>query len=139
MKILISAQEINNQLHKIVQYFIFDDTIKLRIDNIISKISDTENVDRYAQKYEKETDAFIYKISELMKLERKDTLAEISKISDQVLMAFAIRLFTIDEMLLKNPDKLLPISDDNITFLCDCLIKYWRVYQEDGDVNILNA
>lgn len=139
MDTLLSAQEIHDQLQKIIQYFVFDKSVKSKIDDIISKIPDTENVDKYAQKYEKDTDDFICKISELFKLERKDTLSLVSEISDQVLMTFAIRVFTISEQLLKSPKNMLPISLDNAPLFCDCLIKYWKAYQKYGDINLLTV
>lgn len=139
MDTLLSAQTIHDQLQKVIRYFVFDETAKPRLDNIISKIPDMENMDEYAQKYEKETDDFICKISELLELEREDTLAVVSEASDQILMTFTIRLLTISEQLLKSPDKMLPISLDDAPFFCDCLIKYWRAYQKCGDVNLLTV
>lgn len=139
MDTLLSAQEIHNQLQKIIQYFVFDELAKPRIDNIISKIPDTENVDEYARKYENDTDDFVHKISELLNLEREKTLAVVSETSDQILMTFTIRLLTISEQLLKSPSNMLPISFDDTQFFCDCFIKYWRAYQKHGEINILTV
>ena len=139
MDTLLSAQEIHDQLQKIIQYYVFDESAELKINNIVSKISDTENVDEYAQKYEKDTDDFIHRLSELFELERKDTLSVVSETPDQVLMTFTIRVLTISEQLLKSPKNMLPISLDNAPLFCDCLIKYWRAYQKYGEINLLNT
>lgn len=139
MDTLLSAQEIHDQLQKLIRYFVFDETAKPRIDNIVSKIPDAENVDEYARKYEKDTDDFVHKISELFELERENTLAVVSETSDQILMTFTIRVLTISEQLLKSPSNMLPISLDNAPFFCDCLIKYWKAYQKYGEINLLTA
>lgn len=138
MNLILSAKEIQIQLKKIISYFVFDESVKPRIDAILSKIPDTDNVDEYAQKYENETDDFIHRLAELTNYEREDTLSLVSKTNETILMTFAIRLFTIDEHLSNNLVKKLPISSDIPQFLCDCLIKYWYNYKRNGAINILN-
>ena len=138
MKLIISAQEIRSQLQKIMKYFVYDESVKPRIDKIVANIANNEDVSVCAMKYEKETDDFIRSISELMEFDREDTLAAVSKASDQVLLSFTIRVFTIDRFLMETPDKALPISSDNSDFFCDCLINYWQSLMKRGDINLLN-
>lgn len=138
MKLLISAQEIRSHLQNIMKYFVYDESVKPRIDKLVAQTTDNEDVSILALKYEKETDDFIRSISELMEFDREDTLAVVSKASDQVLLAFTIRVFTIDQFLIETPDKPLPISSDNSAFFCDCLINYWQALMERGDINFLN-
>lgn len=137
MASMISSWKIHGQIQKMVKYFVIDENVKHKIDNTLDLIPNTENVDEYAMKYESQTDDFIRSISQMLDKEREDTLKIAMNASEQILVSFYIRLITVSEQLLKSPDIMLPISLDDKQFFCDYFIKYWRAYQEHGEINLL--
>lgn len=137
MTSMISSWKIHGQIQKMVKYFVIDENVKHKIDNTLDLIPNTKNVDEYAMKYESQTDDFIRSISQMLDKEREDTLKIAMNASEQVLASFYIRLITVSEQLLKSPDIMLPISLDDKQFFCDYFIKYWRAYQEHGEINLL--
>jgi len=137
--ITLTAKEIQIQFEKIVQYFVYEKEIMEKYSELLNLIPDTEQVDIHAAKFEIETDQLIHKLAEMMNGDRKDTINLINTTNEDIVITLIVRILTINQYFTDNPNKTLPISEEVPQFFIDCLINYWRLYQQNDIINYLGS
>ncbi|MBE6855846.1 MAG: hypothetical protein E7500_00230 [Ruminococcus sp.] len=133
----ITYSDMLDQFKKICSYYFFDENFQNKMLKIIEKI-ETLNADKYAQKYEEETDEFVHKIARHVDGDRRKSIKLINEASEEILATLIVRLITFDEYCQENPNKeYFMFGDTNNQLVIECLINFWRAYNHKGPINFV--
>lgn len=128
----ITYFEMLDQFKKICAYYFFDQNFQVKIEEILENLADI-NADRYADKYENETDEFIHQIAQHVDGNRNKSIKLVNEASDEILATLIVRLMTFTEYCQKNPNKkCFMFGDTNNQLVVECLINFWRLYRHKG-------
>ncbi len=133
----ITYSEMLNQFKKICAYYFFDQNFQEKMEKILGSLANI-NADKYAEKYEDETDEFVHKIAQHVDGDRNKSIRLVNEASDEILTTLIVRLITFDEYCQKNPNKkYFMFGDTNNQLVIECLINFWRLYSHKGYTNFL--
>lgn len=133
----LTYSEMSDQFKKICAYYFFDQNFPMKMEKILENLADI-SANKYTEKYEKETDDFIYEIAQYVDGNRSNSIKLVNNASNEILAVLIVRLMVFNEYCQNNPNKkYFMFGDTNNQLVIECLINFWRLYNHKGPTDLL--